>query len=326
MITYFFIGLFLSVAVLIVSSKWVVQSASMLARSVNVSEFVISFVLIALATTLAELSIGIQSALQGVPELSFGDVVGTNIANLTLVLGLVAIIAGSITLQDYEHFKHHRSFQLLILTAPFILLLDGELSRFDGVLLLLLASWNLLQIFDKDEHILKRKVMRRHLYHHAQNTIDKQVRLWHNFIVLIFGILTLVASTYLLIFFAKEIAIIAGIPKVLIGILIIGVCTSMPEIVVGIRSALSKHGGVALGDVMGATALNASLVLGVVAIIHPITITDSTFILVALGTTVLALLLLYVFLHTKHIISRREGMVMIGMYAVFVLIQILFFT
>ncbi len=326
MLWFFIVGLLLSVTVLIVSSKWVVQSASRIARTVKVSEFIISFVLIALATTLAELSIGIQSALQGVPELSFGDVVGTNIANLTLVLGLVAIVSGSVTLQDYEHFKHHRSFQLLILTAPFILLLDGELSRFDGVLLLLLAGWNLLQVFDKDEHILKRKVMRTHLHSHAHTTPHVSSKIWHDVTVLMFGVLALVSGTYMLIFFAKELAIGVGISKVLIGILIVAVCTSMPEIVVGVRSALSKHGGVALGDVMGATALNASLVLGLVAIIHPITIADTSFILVALGATVTALLLLYIFLHSKHQLSRLEGIAMLSFYIVFVVLQIVFFA
>ena len=326
MIWFLIVGLLLSVTVLIVSSKWVVQSASSIARSVKISEFIISFVLIALATTLAELSIGIQSALQGVPELSFGDVVGTNIANLTLVLGLVAIIAGSVTLQDYEHFKHHRSFQFLILTAPFILLLDGELSRFDGIVLLMLAGWNLLQVFDKDEHIMKRKVMRTHLHHHAHVVPEISSRLWHSFTVLLLGVMAVLSATYMLIYFAKEIALIAGVSKVLIGILIVAVCTSMPEIIVGIRSALTKHGGVALGDVMGATALNASLVLGLVAVIHPITISDTSFIVVALGTTVAALVLLYIFLHSKHQLSRTEGIMMLLFYLVFVAVQIVFFA
>lgn len=308
---------------MIQSGKLLVRSIGILARRWGLSEFILSFILIAFATSLPELAIGINSALAGVPELSFGDILGTNIVNLTLIIGIVAVIGKTITVSDYAHFKSNRLYQLVIVLAPMILLLDGILSRLDGAILLGLFTWNLFRFLDVD-NAHERKVLRPHLAEHAAAPVPSHAGVtWRYLLLLVVSAAGLAGATYLIVTTAETIAIALAIPTVLIGILIIATCSSLPELTVGIRSVVSRQGGVAIGDVFGAAAFNSTLTLGLVALIKPIVLSSITVVLVGIGFTLISYFLVFYFLHTKQAISRGEGIVLLVMYVLFILTQII---
>jgi cation:H+ antiporter len=308
--------------VIIQSGKVLVRSLSIVARFLRISEYVISFALIAFATSLPELSVGINSAILGIPELSLGDIIGTNIVNFCLVLGIVAIVGKKIELKDYAHFKSNRLFQMVAVLAPLILMFDGTLSRTDGYILIVLFVWNLLRLFDIDDKILGRKVLRPHLikYAHARATTWKQF-ITHVLLLLV-GAGFLLAATLFLVKSVENISHGINVSEALIGVLIIAVATSVPDLIVGLRSVVKHKGGMALGDVFGAATINATLTLGIVAIISPFSIENRSIVWVATIFTFTALLLIFYFLKSKHSISRKEGSILFGLYILFVITEL----
>lgn len=315
--------LVVAITVLLVSGKWVVRSVAVLARAFGISEYVISFVLLAFATSLPELSVGVNAALAGVPELSLGDILGTNIINVTLVMGAVAVVGGSVQLRDYEHFRQNRLFQLVAVLAPLLLLLDGTLSRLDGFVLLGLFVFVLVRLLDIDDRILGRKILRPHLAPHVGHSVSTRYALWWYAVIFVAASTTLLGATYVIVTAAKTAAVALSIPTVLVGVLIVAFATSLPELSVGIRSVLRGRGGIALGDIFGAASISATFSLGVVAIISPIVLDDLRVVWLGMGASVVVFSLIFLFLHTKQSLSRGEGWVLIGCFVVFGLSQLL---
>lgn len=318
-----FLIIVVAVFVLIQAGKRVVQSLSGIARYLHVSEYVLSFVLIAFATSLPELSIGINSAIAGIPQFSFGDILGTNIVNFTLILGTIAVFGGAVKLKDYAHFQNNRIFELLIVLAPLFLIVDGVLSRFDGLILLLLFVWNIFRLLDIDDKILGRKVLRPHLSSYVHGTITSRGEFARHTLIFVISIVLLLASTMAIVFSVKNVSLLVGVSHVLIGILIISVTTSLPDLIIGLRSVRKKLGGIALGDIFGAAAINSTLTLGIVSMISPIILNELMVVWVGIAFTIAAFVLAFFFLKSKNSISRKEGLVLVGLYIIFAATQLL---
>lgn len=316
-------GVIIGIFILIQSGKRVVRSLGAIARYLGISEFVLSFVLVAFATSLPEMTVGINSALLGIPELSFGDILGTNVINFTLILGVVAMVGENIALKDYEHFRQNRFFELGLLLSPLVLMLDGSLSRIDGVILLLLFAWNLIRLLDIDDMILGRKVLRPHLAEQARNMVSSRGEFLRDLGIFVISIVFLVSAAMLIVFSIKNISEVFGLSRVLIGVLVIGVGTSLPELTIGIRGARSKKGGISLGDIFGASAINSTLILGIVALISPIGLENKMALWAGLAFTVLAFLtVLFLLRNRKSSINKKEGVVLVILYVLFAVTQL----
>ncbi|MDX1535175.1 MAG: sodium:calcium antiporter [Candidatus Spechtbacterales bacterium] len=316
------IGIF----VLLKAGKYVVRSLAAMARFLHVSEFILSFLLIAFATSLPELSVGLNSAFSGIPALSLGDIVGTNIVNFTLILGIVSVLAGKMELKDYKHFKENRAFHFMLVMAPLILLMDGVLSRLDGFFLLVLFISNILKLLDVDDVILGRKVLRPHLALHAHHTVDSKHRFVGNVFVFVIAVSVLLASSSLIVLSIEDISAHFGIPEILIGLFIIGIGTSLPELSIGIKSVKSERDGISLGDLFGSAVINSTLILGTVSMITPITITEPATFWVTVVFVALTLLLANYFLRKKSFVTRKEGIILIMVYVLFLSIQLIVYS
>ena len=315
-----------AVVVLLESGKRVVRSITVLARSFKLSEYVLAYVLLAFASSLPEFSVGISAALSDVPELSFGDILGTNIINVTLVMGVVAIVGGTVSLRDYSHFQQNRLYQLIIVLAPMIMLLDGTLSRLDGVILLLLGVWSVFRLLDIDDRILGRKVLRPHLSPAVEKVVVTRRQVWWYAGMFIASTLALLAATYLIVESAKTLAEALHVSTFLIGVLVVATCTSLPELTIGVRSVLQNKGGIALGDIFGAAMISSCFTLGIVALISPIVLADTQVVWIGIIFTLGTFLAVYYFLHTKHSLSRTEGYVLVGGFVLFIVTQIVSVT
>jgi cation:H+ antiporter len=311
-----------AIFVMIQAGKYVVKSLGVVARYLRLSEYVISFVLIALATALPELAVGLNSAIIGIPEVSFGDIIGTNIVNFCLVIGLVAIVGKEIELEDYAHFKSNRIFQFAAALAPLLLLLDGTLSRIDGGILIILFGWYLIRLLDIDDKMLGRKVLRPHLRKYTDEKATTKKKFYEHAFELFAATAVMLGSAWLLISSVKDVSAGLGMSESLVGVLLVAVCTSLPDLIVGLRSVNTENDGMALGDIFGASTINSTLTLGMVALISPFSLADQTIVLVGLAFIGVALMTIYYFLKSKHSISRREGSVLLGLYILFVLSQV----
>jgi len=319
------IYLVLGAYIILRSSTYVISSLTNLALFFGLSGFTISFILMAFATSIPELVVGVTAAIAGNPGISLGNILGTNIVNLSLVLGLVALISGKIVMDEYQKFSSNRLFNLFLVMSPAILLLDGILSRADGIVLLLFFVWNLWRMFEFKER-LRQKGFRGFFRKQTTNSLgdfsQSITKFFKNFAIFSLSVAILVIAAHYFIVGAKNVSIHFGLSDIFIGIFIVGLGTSLPELVFGVRAARSKQGGMSLGNIFGSSVVNSTLILGVTALIYPITVGDTTVFWIGVVFMALTMLLAYYLLRSKDFLTRREGIFLILIYVVFLIIQV----
>jgi cation:H+ antiporter len=289
------------------STHFLVKSLFKVEEYYHLREFIVGFLLIGILTSLPELSVGIISALNQISSLSFGNVIGANVVDVALVVGLVAFISKNIKVE-----AQLEKSTLFIITAmtflPLILFLDQELSRIDGAILIVaffLYVVRLLHVRKKFKSVKKGKVTKRELH--------------KDIIIFIISLAILIASARLIVYAASNIAAVLSFPLILIGLLIVSPGTSLPELSFELSCVLKKHSSVALGDLLGSLAFNSTFILGVVSVISPIKAHFSSF---SIGSIffIISLFMFLIFARTGKEIRKKEGAVLLIIYALFVII------
>ncbi len=294
--------------VLVISGTLLIKALPKIASYLKISGFVIGFILIALSTSAPELFIGITSALNRTPILSLGDVLGSNIINLTLVIGLVAIFARGIQVKG-KVVKRDLFYTFIITLLPLFLMLDRQLSRLDGIVLLLVFLFYLISLLSQKRNRVENalKISRKEFF--------------KNCFLFSIGIILLLISAQAIVHFGSLLALELGLPLILIGIAIVALGTSLPELTFQINAVIAKREEMALGDLLGSVSANSALVLGIVAIICPIDITDFSLFLVVAGFLIIALILFTILVRTKEKLTWKEGMILIFLYIIFIFVE-----
>ena len=305
--------------VLIVSSFLMAYSGSLLvgslmvvARALRWREFVVGFVIMAFATSAPNLFVGITSAIKGIPELSFGDVIGGNTVDLTLGLALGVLIGGGI-IAESRMVQSSALFMLGIAVLPMLLVMDGELGRLDGLILISTFFLYSFWLFSKEERF--RKV------YEGNDKISPKLIIKSIFLFLAAITILIVGSQGVVrsaLYFAGNL----NLPLGLIGILIVGLGNSLPEIYFTIISAKKGEDWLVLGNMMGGIITCASFILGLVIIIHPIKIVDFSPYIIGRLFLVIAAISLFVFLKTGKKLTRQEGLVMLLLYVCFLTAEV----
>jgi cation:H+ antiporter len=317
MIEIYILVLIVSVFFLIISSKWLIKSLTIIAQFLGWREFVFALFLMAFAGNLPNLFVGISSILQGVAHLSLGEILGGNIVDLTIAAALAAIISkNGLTVQS-RTVQGTVIFVFIIALLPLFLIHDFYLSRFDGLILIFSFFIYLFWLFSKEERFAR-------VFDENKNNIELKSVL-KNFAVLIgaFVLLLLAAEGVVRssIFFAE----ISGLPLILIGILIIGAGNALPEIFFSIQAARRGDDWMVIGALMGAVISAAALTLGIIALLSPIHITASDFSLLTITRIflIIAAIFFLLFIRSGHRITRKEGLVLLIIYLSFVVAQVL---
>ena len=308
----FYIFIFaVSCLALVRSGTLVVGSLTRIAQFLQWREFTVSFVLMAFATSAPELFVGVISALQSKPELSFGNIVGSNIINLTLVAAVSVYFAKGLKL-DAAVARRSSIYTAVIALFPILLLLDGGISRSDAaVLFLVLASYF---------HVLSLEEQKFTKVFSEKFKVD-----WPQFGfflkdlgMFLAGLLVLLASAQGIVFTASYFAAAAGAPLATVGILIVALGTNLPEIAFGVKAIAMGHKEMVLGNLMGSVVANSTLALGLTFLISPLKIADFSPYLVGIAFTAGAALLFAVFSATGRKITQKEGLVLFALYLFFV--------
>lgn len=314
MTMFLYIILFLvSVYILVKSGAIAVKNLVAVARYLRISEYVLAFILMALATSLPEFFVGINSALSKTSILSLGNVIGSNIVNLSFVLGAVVIIAKGIRIES-KIAKRDTWLVFFISILPVLLLIDKNLSRADGVILLIAFIWYFRRIL-KDKEAFKKRM------NHVARTVEEFWQFIKDLIVFILAIVILLGSSWAVVKTAELIAQGLNLTLALIGLILVAIGTSLPELVFGIKSVITRHEGMNLGNLIGSTVINSTLILGITALVFPIKIEDFNLILTSGLFMILTILIVNFFIATKDKISLREGMILIGLYVLFLIIE-----
>ncbi|MFH1224271.1 MAG: sodium:calcium antiporter [Candidatus Diapherotrites archaeon] len=270
------------------------------------SEFVVSFLFVGIVATFPELFIGIISALEGSPSFGAGIVIGSNIADLTIIVGIVALAAGGVRVHD-SSFRDIKKL-LPFIALPFILLLDGELSRIDGFALL--ASF-LVYLF---------LLLRKKSGGGAACPKHGRVAVRKELMVLIFSVGVLIFSAHIITGSAKWFSSALSLPIFFVGS-VVAVGTCLPELTLAFNAARQKHGDLGLGDVFGNVFADCLLTLGLIAVISPIKPQYPLLVIMTAFLMVFSMLTLIIMSHSENRLSKEEGAYLAILYFFFLAVM-----
>ncbi len=315
---YIFIFI-ISFFVLALSGKWMVKALANIARFLGWREFVVAFIIISFGTSIPNLFVGISAALHKIPELSFGDVVGGNLVDLTLLVAITAFIANGLSIES-RLVQKFSIFTIAAAILPIILILDGKLSRPDGIILLLSFFFYIRWLFLKKERFTK-------VYDHindSEKAIPKNFKkIFKEIAVLFGGLVLLLISSEAIVRSSSLFAANLNISVAFIGFLIVGLGNALPELFFSISSARSGQTWMVLGNLTGSVVIISTLVLGIVALIHPIQIDDFSPFAIARFFLLISALFFLIFIRTDRKITRREALFLFALYVAFVITEIL---
>jgi cation:H+ antiporter len=303
-IVYILIGL----VALIFGGDWLLKAAVALSLRLKIPKIVIGMTVVSFATSAPELIVSIKAALDGFPDLSLANVIGSNIANLGLVLG-ITLLFGSIEVTK-SFYKTDWPVMMLASILFYVLLsIDGILSFWEGFsmfVLLLIFLWYLLR-FQETAVVDERP------------EDDVPLSLQKTLLFMVLGGLGLWVGSELLISGAVGLATFFGVSERIIGITIVSVGTSVPELAASVIAVIKKEKAISLGNLIGSNIFNIFAVLGITAMITPIKLIDQALlnsdILWMLGFAFLILPL--VFIPSKMRLEWRDGMVLLICYLLF---------
>ncbi len=292
---------------LIVGGEWLLRAAVGTSNRFAIPKFIIGMTIVSFATSLPELIVSIRSALEGYPDLALGNVVGSNIANLGLVLGVVLLFTRIEVSKSFYQSDWPMMFIASILLWVFIQ--NGTITAVEGlglVILLVLMLVYLLRLKDKSDFVAD-----------DLNTLLSWPKIG---LFIVFGSAFLAFGSELLVNGAVQVASQLGVSERIIAITVVSVGTSVPELAASLVAIAKKENAISIGNLLGSNLFNILAVLGITSLIRPLTVVDNTLldfdIYVMIG--IAALLIPLVFLPKRMEMYWRDGLVLLAVYVLFI--------
>ena len=298
---------------LIMGGNWLLKSAVALSLRLSIPKIVVGMTVVSFATSAPELIVSIKAALDGLPDLAFGNVVGSNIANLGLVLAVTVLMAPI----DVRKSFYKTDWPVMMLASILFVLFiyfDGVLERYEGIIMVAMLFLFLVYLlrFQKPAVI------------DELPEDDELLPLYKTVLFLGLGGVALWGGSELLIEGAKNLAASLGVSDRVIGVTIVSVGTSIPELAASIIAVLKKEKAISLGNLIGSNIFNLLAVLGITSIITPISVVDDGLltndIWWMLGISLLILPL--VFIPKGLRLGWRDGIILLGLYFIFVYLTV----
>jgi cation:H+ antiporter len=304
-------------AALYFGAEWLVRGAARLARALGISALVIGLTIVAFGTSAPELVVTTLAAMRGQPDVAVGNVVGSNIVNIALILGLSAAVSavrvqpGIIT----------REMPIMIAAAVALVALgvDGSLGRADAALLLAGFVAFLLYMLRMARRGEPTPTLETEFeeFEEQSGMVPTGTGRARDFLLLAVGLVGLVVGAELLVRSAVSFARAAGVSELVIGLTIVSIGTSLPEMATSVIAALRGEADIAVGNVVGSNIFNVLAVLGIAPLVHPIAV-DRSLYSMEMWVMLALSLLLPVICRTGLRIARIEGMLLAAGYVVFV--------
>lgn len=302
--------------VLIKGAGLVVDGASGIAKKMGVSQLVIGLTIVAFGTSAPELGVNIFSALKGVTDIAIGNILGSNIANILLILGISAMFS-NLTVQKNTIFKEIpfsllAALVLIFLAADGLFIFNQEslLTRGDG--LTLIAFFSIF--FYYTISIAKNGNTK------IEEEDDKQTtkKILHFVLMILFGLAMLVFGGRWIVNGAISIAGLFGLSESIIGLTVVALGTSLPELVTSVIAVRKGKVDIAIGNVVGSNIFNIFLVLGVTSIMRPLPFSDTALSYAFMTMATSILLFTFLFVGKRHTIDKWQGYVYVGLYVLYI--------
>lgn len=318
-LAFLLVGVF--ALLLMKSTDIIIEALRQLVVSFQVSPYGAAAFLLAFSTSLPELVVGIAAAVNGNGSLALGNIVGSNIANVSLVLGGAALVSGSLRATD-AFLRREVFYVFLAGSFPLLLLVDKELSRVDGLVLMavyVLYNWTVLE--KKRKMVVTGVVKDEPMWHRVLVRIGKP-KVEKNMGKLTMGVAMLIISAYILVQLAGYLATALGVPALLVGLFVVAVGTSLPELAFEVTAIAKREVQMAFGNILGSVVANSTGILGLIALVSPLGLGEGLpAYLVATLAFVGIFFIFWALVWTKHRLERWEGGLLVLVYLVFVMVE-----
>lgn len=300
-----FFSLFFVIKAAIFSTKYAVQ----LAENFRLSQYVVGFIFVAVISILPEAFISLSSSFEGMPAFGLSTLFASNIADLTLVFAIIIAISGRDIKIESEILKNNIIYPFLFL-IPIILGLDGYYSRIDGSVLIIAGVIFYFFAFKNGNSYKPPKPLR-------LNYNDGYIK---NLIFLILSILLLIIGAHFTVTSAVNLAHNLGINPIFIGMLVVAIGTTIPELFFSLEAVKRNNDSLAVADILGTVLADATIVVGIMALITPFSFPQK--IIYVTGTfMLLSAFILSYFMHTGKRISKKEGLFLFIFWVIFILTE-----
>jgi cation:H+ antiporter len=302
---------------LIKGADYLVQGASSLAKKLRVSDLIIGLTIVALGTSTPELVVNLVASFRGTADLAIGNVLGSNIANILLILGVSATIYPLVVHKNTVY--KEIPFALLAVLALFFLVNDQDLasqkanllSRGDGLVLLLFFLIFMYYVFsvavskpNSEDAVLEEGI--------------QVLPMWQSWMMIIAGILGLVFGGQWVVDSAVAIAKMLGVSEKLIGLTIVAIGTSLPELVTSAMAAYRRKTDIAVGNVVGSNIMNILFILALTAVVSPLSFSNDLQVDLWMVIGVTVLLFLALFIGKRRLLERWQGVTFITVYLMYI--------
>jgi len=293
-------------AILVAGAESLVRGSSALALRLGISPLVVGLTVVAFGTSSPELAVSVDSALRGSSSIALGNVIGSNIANIALILGVTALIQPLLVQRSL--IVGQIPFMIAVSCLLWLLLLDNNLSFADGLLMFtglivyIYASYRSSRHQDptESEEILPGDVT------------SLQSKVWFCIVLIVLGLAALVGGGMMLVDAAVELARIFNVDETIIGLTVVAFGTSMPELATSVVAALRKQADIALGNIVGSNIFNILSILGIASMITPLSSVGFSHIDFAVMVAFAVILLPMCM--TRRKLDRMEGLILVAGY------------
>lgn len=292
-----------------------VHGAAATARNLGISTLVVGLTVVGFGTSAPEILVSIIASFNGNPGLAVGNAIGSNIANIGLVLGVTALITPLMVNSDT--LRREFPLMLLVMLLALVLVLDSKLGRIDGMILLgglaMMIIW------------LVRLGRQRHYPEPMTSEFEREIpviTLKRALVLTVLGLIVLLVGSQMLVYGAVNIAQRLGVSDLVIGLTIVAIGTSLPELAASIMSALKKEHDIAIGNILGSNMYNLLAVLAIPGIVAPVTLEASVLsrdFAFMIGLAIALFIFAYGFNRPGRI-NRFEGLLLLGAYFSYMLV------
>ncbi len=305
-----FVALFLGLVILVWSADIFVDGAASTAGYLGMPPLLIGMVVVGFGTSAPEMLVSALASFQGNPGIALGNAYGSNITNIALILGITALICPIVVSSSILR----KELPLLSIVTGLAAwqLWDGEISRLDGLILLLVFAlvmvWSVLQGIRNKSDVLAAEL--------NEDDEDQTFPVGRSVLRLVFGLALLIASSRALVWGAVEIAKSFGVSDLIIGLTVVAVGTSLPELASSIAAARKGRHEIALGNVLGSNLFNTLAVVGIAGVIHPMSIGPEVLSrdVVVMASLTLSLFVMGYGFGSVGRINRMEGTALLASY------------
>jgi len=308
---------FIAIVAIYFGARWLIEGASEMAAYLGVPPLVIGLTIVALGTSLPEFVLGVMSGLEGVGSLSVGNVIGANISNATFIIGTCAVLTPIVV--RFEQIRREALFMMVALSVLFLLAYDGIISALEGIAMIAIFVLY-LALLVRSLYCCRppRAVVEE--FEAARPETEPPLK---SLSFVLVGAVILIVATDAAVRSATQVATILGMSEFLIGITIVTFGTTTPEFATSLLAAYRKRPDIAVGNTLGTLVFNSVFVLGVGAVIGPLTMTEGQIMLGILPLLLFGALLAGI-VYRREGIGRWEGVVLVTLYIVYMAVLLYF--